>query len=42
MDDIARLSESDRSELFSTASSIRGDMLPALIEKDFWVCWTNI
>ena len=39
MDDIARLSKSDRSELFSTASSMRGDMLPALVEKDFWVCW---
>lgn len=39
MDDIARLSGRDRSELFSTASGIRGDMLPALVEKDFWVCW---
>ena len=40
MDDIARLHANDRSELFSTASAKRGDMLPALIEKDFWVCWT--
>ena len=40
MDDIARLPASDRSELFGTASSRRGDMRPALIEKDFWVCWT--
>lgn len=40
MDDIARLPANDRSELFSTASAKRGDMLPTLIEKDFWVCWT--
>lgn len=40
MDDIARLPASNRSELFGTASSLRGDMRPALIEKDFWVCWT--
>lgn len=40
MDDVARLPVRDRSELFSTASSMRGDMRPVLIEKDFWVCWT--
>jgi hypothetical protein len=40
MDDIARLPAGDRSELFSTAATLRGDMLSALIEKDFWVCWT--
>ncbi|MFH1723637.1 MAG: nucleotidyl transferase AbiEii/AbiGii toxin family protein [Elusimicrobiota bacterium] len=40
MDEIARLSARDRSELFSAASSGRGDMRPALVEKDFWVCWT--
>lgn len=40
MDDIARLSSKDRADLFSTAAERRGDMLPALIEKDFWVCWT--
>ena len=40
MDDIARMAGRDRSELFSTTSGIRGDMLPALVEKDFWVCWT--
>jgi len=34
MDKIARLSASDRSGLFITASSIRGDMLPTLVEKD--------
>ncbi len=40
MDDVARLLPSDRFGLFSTASSMRGDMRPALVEKDFWVCWT--
>lgn len=40
MDDIARLPVRDRFELFSTAAAQRGDMLPSLIEKDFWVCWT--
>lgn len=39
MDDIARLPAADRSDLFTAASNARGDMLPVLIEKDFWVCW---
>lgn len=40
MDDIARLGAKDRADLFSTAATRRGDMLSALVEKDFWVCWT--
>lgn len=40
MDDIARLPAGDRSALFGTASIKRQDMRPALVEKDFWVCWT--
>ncbi|MCB4756536.1 MAG: nucleotidyl transferase AbiEii/AbiGii toxin family protein [Elusimicrobia bacterium] len=40
MDEIARFPAQDRADLFQTAASIRGDMRPALIEKDFWVCWT--
>lgn len=40
MDEVAHLPTSDRADLFQTAASIRGDMRPALIEKDFWVCWT--
>src|SRR3989338_3337391 len=40
MDDIARLPGQDRADLFQTAARVRGDMRPALIEKDFWVCWT--
>lgn len=40
MDEVARLSAQDRSDLFQAAARVRGDMRPALIEKDFWVCWT--
>lgn len=40
MDKIARLAAGDRAELFRAAATQRGAMLPALIEKDFWVCWT--
>lgn len=36
--DVARLSEKDRCDLFRvTAQRMRVD--PAIIEKDFWVCW---
>ncbi|MCG3203603.1 MAG: hypothetical protein KCHDKBKB_00274 [Elusimicrobia bacterium] len=40
MDDVARLSAQDRTDLFQTAASLCGNIRPALIEKDFWVCWT--
>ncbi len=40
MDDVARLSPEDRAELFRTVAERRGDMLAALVEKDFWVCWS--
>lgn len=40
MDDIARLAAKDRADLFGTTATRRGDMLSALVEKDFWVCWT--
>lgn len=40
MDEIARLPAKDRADLFSTAATRRGDMLSALVEKDFWVCWS--
>ncbi|MHB2026275.1 MAG: nucleotidyl transferase AbiEii/AbiGii toxin family protein [Elusimicrobiota bacterium] len=40
MDNIARLPARDRSELFSTAATLRGNMLSEMVEKDFWVCWT--
>jgi Nucleotidyl transferase AbiEii toxin, Type IV TA system len=39
MDDVARLSAQDRADLFSAAAGQRG-FAAAIIEKDFWVCWT--
>ena len=39
MDDIARLSATDRRDLF-TATAERRSLVAAIVEKDFWVCWT--
>ena len=39
MDDVARLSAGDRADLFNEAAARRG-VAPAIIEKDFWVCWS--
>jgi hypothetical protein len=39
MDDIARLPLTDRIDLFTAVARKRG-LTPAIIEKDFWVCWT--
>ncbi len=39
MDDVARLSIGDRTDLFAATASLRG-LRPAIIAKDFWVCWT--
>jgi len=39
MDTVARFNDEDRRDLFAkTAEQLQ--MLPAIIEKDFWVCWT--
>ncbi len=38
MDNIARLSREERSQVFSETSARMGTT-PAIIEKDFWVCW---
>ncbi len=38
MDNIAKLSISERRELF-LETSVRSKMHPAIVEKDFWVCW---
>ena len=39
MDEVARLSAADLADLFRAAAARRG--LPdAIVEKDFWVCWT--
>ncbi len=39
MDDFARLRAADRVDLFQTVATNRG-LNAAIIEKDFWVCWT--
>ncbi len=39
MDNIARLPPADRTDLFAEVARNRG-LTPAIIEKDFWVCWT--
>ena len=39
MDDVARLPISDRTDLFA-ATARRRALTAAIIEKDFWVCWT--
>lgn len=39
MEDVARLGPQDRADLFNEAGA-RRDLAPAIIEKDFWVCWT--
>lgn len=38
MDDVARLSPTDRADLFRSVAAKRG-LSDAIIEKDFWVCW---
>jgi hypothetical protein len=41
MDRIAQASREDRAELFrGSAAILRPKRSPAIIEKDFWVCWT--
>jgi hypothetical protein len=39
MDDVARWPHRDRTDLFS-ASAARRRVNAAIVEKDFWVCWT--
>ena len=39
MDDVARLPAADRADLFVATGTGRG-LTAAIIEKDFWVCWT--
>lgn len=39
MESVARLSPKDRGDLF-TETAVRKGMTPAIVEKDFWVCWT--
>ncbi len=40
MDQIAQAGSGDRAELFrSSAAALSPERSPAVIEKDFWVCW---
>lgn len=38
MDKFAQLSQKQRNEIFEASAEERG-LVPAIIEKDFWVCW---
>jgi hypothetical protein len=39
MDKVATLNRENRRQLFQETGAQRG-MSPAVVEKDFWVCWT--
>lgn len=40
MDGIAGMASADRADLMRLASDRRKELSPAVVEKDFWVCWT--
>ena len=41
MDHIAKVPETERADLFlQSAAILRPERSPAIIEKDFWVCWS--
>jgi len=40
MNRVAQLSDAERNELFRLTADRRGIGQVAIIEKDFWVCWT--
>lgn len=40
MDEVARWPATDRADLFTAVAEQRGNMIAAVVEKDFWVCWT--
>ena len=39
MQEFAKLSAAERAEIIRNAAQAKG-MAPAIVEKDFWVCWT--
>ncbi len=39
MDKVASLNSQDRSDVFHEAAD-QVNLAPAIVEKDFWVCWT--
>ena len=40
MDKVARLPAEQRRDLFSETAG-KMNLGPGLLEKDFWICWTN-
>jgi len=40
MNRVTTLSEQERNELFTLTAQQRGMGSIAIVEKDFWVCWT--
>ncbi|HKL22116.1 MAG TPA: hypothetical protein VJ904_09935 [Tichowtungia sp.] len=40
MNRVAKLSPAERNELFALTAERRGFGSVAVVEKDFWVCWT--
>ena len=40
MNRVATLAEEQRNELFALTAEKRGMGSTAIVEKDFWVCWT--
>ena len=40
MDQIAKAAPSKRTKLFMEAAGLRPAIPAAVMEKDFWVCWT--
>ena len=39
MNKVARMTKRDRADLFAETAESR-DLSEAVVEKDFWVCWT--
>jgi hypothetical protein len=39
MDNVARMDAAERSALMRLTSDRRKSLSPAVVEKDFWVCW---
>ena len=39
MNKVARMTKRDRADLFAETAE-RRDLSEAVVEKDFWVCWT--
>lgn len=39
MDNFAKTSKNERMALFARTADTLGQISPAVIEKDFWVCW---